>query len=133
MASYLQEINVFLLTLDWHYQYAIIFRKWLLLVDMCSYVLSRPTLCDPVDYGQPGSSAHGLLCPWQEYWSGLPCPPGGDLPDSETEPASLMSPALAGGFFTTEPPEDTVATYEMEMVCRNQTLVPASVHVVKAV
>ena len=37
----------------------------------------------------------------QEYWSGLPCPPPGDLPDPETEPESLTSPALAGGFFTT--------------------------------
>ena len=37
----------------------------------------------------------------QEYWSGLPCPPPGDLPDPGIEPAS---PALAGGFFTTEPP-----------------------------
>ena len=36
-----------------------------------------------------------------EYWSGLPCPPPGDLPDPGIEPASLMSPALAGGFFTT--------------------------------
>ena len=37
----------------------------------------------------------------QEYWSGLPCPPSGDLPDPGIEPSSLMSPALAGGFFTT--------------------------------
>ena len=37
----------------------------------------------------------------QDYCSGLPCPPPGDLPDSGIEPASLMSPALAGGFFTT--------------------------------
>ena len=36
-----------------------------------------------------------------EYWSGLPCPPPGDLPDPGTEPTILMSPALAGGFFTT--------------------------------
>ena len=35
----------------------------------------------------------------QEYWSGLPCLPPGDLPDPEIEPISLMSPALAGGFF----------------------------------
>ena len=34
----------------------------------------------------------------QEYCSGLPCPPLGDLPDPGIE--SLMSPALAGGFFT---------------------------------
>ena len=37
----------------------------------------------------------------QEYWSGLPCPPPADLPDPGIEPVSLMSPALAGGFFTT--------------------------------
>ena len=38
----------------------------------------------------------------QEYWSGLPFPSPGDLPDSGIE---RLSPALAGGFFTTEPPE----------------------------
>ena len=37
----------------------------------------------------------------QEYWSGLPFPPPVDLPDPGIEP---VSPALAGGFFTTEPP-----------------------------
>jgi len=36
----------------------------------------------------------------QEYWRGLPCPPPGDLPDPGIELTSLMSPALAGGFFT---------------------------------
>ena len=36
----------------------------------------------------------------QEYWSGLPCPPPGDLPNSGIEPASPASPALAGRFFT---------------------------------
>ena len=38
--------------------------------------------------------------PRQEYWRGFSFPPPGDLPDPETE---LKSPALAGGFFTTEP------------------------------
>ena len=37
----------------------------------------------------------------QEYRSGLPCPPPRDLPDPEIEPSLLMSPALAGRFFTT--------------------------------
>ena len=37
----------------------------------------------------------------QEYWSGLPFPPPGDLPDPGIEPMSLTSPALADGFFTT--------------------------------
>ena len=39
----------------------------------------------------------------QEYWSGLPCPPPGDLPDPGMGLTSLRSPALAGGFFTTSP------------------------------
>ena len=40
----------------------------------------------------------------QEYWSGLPCPPPGDLPDPGIEPMSLASLALIGRFFTTVPP-----------------------------
>ena len=40
----------------------------------------------------------------QEYWSGLPCLPPGDLPNPGIDPMSLVSPALAGGFFTTELP-----------------------------
>ena len=39
----------------------------------------------------------------QEYWSGLPFPSPGDLPDPGIKPAT---PVLAGGFFTTEPPEE---------------------------
>ena len=35
----------------------------------------------------------------QGYWSGLPCPPPGGLPGPEIKPASVRSPALAGGFF----------------------------------
>ena len=46
-----------------------------------------------------------LLCPWgfsrQDYRNGLPFPPPGDPPEPGIEPTSLMSPALAGGFFTT--------------------------------
>ena len=39
--------------------------------------------------------------PRQEYWSGFPFPPPGGLPSPGIKPASLTSPALAGGFFTT--------------------------------
>ena len=46
----------------------------------------------------------------QEYWSGLPCPPPGDLPDLETKTMSLVSPALAGGFFPTS------ATWEVSTI-----------------
>jgi len=48
----------------------------------------------------------------QEYWSGLPCPPPGDLPNPGINPTSLMSPALVGGFFTTS------ATWEAHNVQR---------------
>ena len=37
----------------------------------------------------------------QEYWNALPFPPPGDLPKPGIQPTSLVSPALAGGFFTT--------------------------------
>ena len=49
----------------------------------------------------------------QEYWSGLPCLPPGDLPKQGIELTSLTSPALAGGFFTTSPTwEDLKIPYE---------------------
>ena len=38
----------------------------------------------------------------QEYWSGLPFPSPGDLPDPGIEPESLKSPTLTGGFLTTK-------------------------------
>ena len=40
----------------------------------------------------------------QEYWIGLPCSPPGDLLNPGVKPAFLMSPALAGVFFTTALP-----------------------------
>ena len=40
----------------------------------------------------------------QEYWNGLPFPSPRDFPDPRIKPASSVSPALAGEFFTTEPP-----------------------------
>ena len=59
-------------------------------------------------FATPWTVAHqdplSMGFPRQEYWSGLPCPLSGDLPNSGIEPMSLMSPATAGGFFTTEPP-----------------------------
>ena len=50
----------------------------------------------------------------QEYWSGLPCLPPGNLPDAGPEPASLMSPALAVRFFTTG------TIWEAQFLCRPQ-------------
>ena len=58
-----------------------------------------PTLCNPIDCSPPVSSVHWTLR--QEYWSGLPFPPPGELPDPGIEP---MSPVLAGRFLITELP-----------------------------
>ena len=52
--------------------------------------------CFPL--GLPGLTSFQFR---QEYSSGLSCPAPGDLPNPEIEPLSLMSPALAGRFFTT--------------------------------
>ena len=46
----------------------------------------------------------------EEYWSELPFPPPGDLPNPGIKPTSLASPALAGGFFTTAPPQKPKAS-----------------------
>ena len=43
----------------------------------------------------------------QEYWSGLPFPPLGDLPNPGIKPTSLISAALAGGLFTIESPGES--------------------------
>ena len=51
-----------------------------------------PTLCDPLNHSLPGSSVHGIFFR-QEYWSGLPFPPLGDVPDAGIEPMSPVSPA----------------------------------------
>ena len=60
------------------------------------------TLCDPWTVARPPAR---LLCPWdvprQESWSGLPFPTPGALPNPGIE---LVSPTLAAGFLTTEPP-----------------------------
>ena len=57
------------------------------------------TLCQPMDCSPPDALVHRIL--YEIYWSGLPCPPPVNLLDSVTKPMSLMSPALADGFFTT--------------------------------
>ena len=51
----------------------------------------------------------------QEYWSGLPCPSPGDLPDPRIEPSSLTSPAGAGRFFTTSAARARRVTSEQQI------------------
>ena len=69
------------------------------------YVLTQShlDLCESMDcVARQASLSMGL--PRQEYWNGLPLPSPGDLPDPGMKSLSPVSPTLAGGFFTTEPP-----------------------------
>ena len=67
---------------------------------------SCPNLCDPVGCSPPGSS-----CPWgfsrQEYWSGLPGPPQGDLPNSWIEPRSSKLQEILYWLSTREAPTES--------------------------
>ena len=65
--------------------------------------------CDPMDAVCHAPLSVGF--PRQELWSGLQFPSPGDRPDPGTEPPS---PALAGGFFTAEPPGKPFTMYESE-------------------
>ena len=65
---------------------------------MCSVPQSSLTLVTPGTVAHQAPLSMGF--PRQEYWNGLPFPTQMDLPNPEIEP---VSPALAGGFFTTEP------------------------------
>ena len=68
--------------------------------DVCvKFLQSCATLWDPMDCSLQAPLSMGFSR--QEYWSGFPFPPLGDLPDLGTEPTSLTSPPLAGRFFTT--------------------------------
>ena len=69
---------------------------------VCAKLLQLcPTLCDPTDCSLPGSSVHGILQARILEWVAISSSRG-DPPDLGVKPES---PALAGGFFTTEPPE----------------------------
>ena len=58
-------------------------------------------LCDAMDHSQPDSSIHGILKARILEWVAMPSfRRRSYLPDPGTEPASLMSPVLAGRFFT---------------------------------
>ena len=68
-------------------------RKWVLAPQL------GPALCDPVDSSPPGFSVHEFSR--QEYWSGLPVPSPGYLPNPGIEPQSLT---LQADSLPSEPP-----------------------------
>ena len=72
------------------------------------YMVSRSVVSDSL---RPhGLQLARLLCPWgfsrQEYWSGLPCPPPGDLPNPGIEP---RSPALQVDSLLSEPDREVIS------------------------
>ena len=69
----------------------ILTNQYLLLIGLCVCSQLCLTLCDLMDHQVPLSMGFSR----QEYWSGLPYPPPGDLPKPGIKPTSLESPALA--------------------------------------
>ena len=72
---------------------------------LCCLVAKSRLILLQVPWTVASQAPLSMAFPRQEYWSGLLFPFPGDLPDPGTEPRSVPSlDALAGRFFTTEPP-----------------------------
>ena len=67
-------------------------------ITTCAHAQSCLTLCESMDVACQAPLS--MEFSRQEYWSGLPFSPPGDLPDPGIRPRSPASPVLAGGFFT---------------------------------
>ena len=82
------------------------FKIWLCIPFCCCCLIAKScrTLATPWTVARQAPLPIGF--PRQEYWSGLPFPSPGNLPDPGIQP---MSPALAGEFLTTESPEKPTA------------------------
>ena len=96
---------------EWHYQKLSFYLCVVCVcVCVCVCVLSCVQLFVTswtVDFQAPLSMEFSR----QKYWSGLPLPPPGDLPNPGIEPRCLASPSLAGRFFTTEPPGKSLVLF----------------------
>ena len=79
---------------------------------------SHPILCDPMDCSLPGFSAYGIFQARILEWVAISS--SRDLPDPGIESATPVSPALAGGFFTTKPPGKTILYTEV-YICQSQS------------
>ena len=71
------------------------------LVFACSVPVSCIRLCNPMGCSPPGSSVHAIIQARILQWIDISS--SGDLPNLGIKPTSHEAPALAGGFFTTEP------------------------------
>ena len=91
------------------------FYKLIMISHLNRYYFNKVSVLSHVQlFATPWTVAHqapvSMGFSREEYWSGAPSPPPGDLPSPGIEPRSLTSPALAGEFFTTR------ATWEV-LVC----------------
>ena len=87
---------------------------------------SCPTFCNPMDCNPPGPSVYGILQARILEWVSILF--SRDLHDTGIEPTSLMSPALAGRFFTTSAtscPVFTLKLSDLKQQSCNISLVPA--------
>ena len=83
-------------------------------VCVCSLTQSCPTLCGPMDCSPPGSSVHGIFQARILEW--IATAHSRNLPNPVIEPASLASPDLESGFFTTS------ATWEAQSLFNGHAL-----------
>ena len=72
-----------------------------MIVCECEVTQSCPTLCDPMDYSRAYQAPPSMGFSSQEYWSGLPFPSPGDLPNPGIEPGS---PTFQADALTSKPP-----------------------------
>jgi len=97
-------------------------KNWLI---VCMYVCELNRVCLLMT---PWTVAHqaplSIGFPRQEYWSGLPWPPPGDLSNLGIEPASFMAPALAGRFFTTSATWETQLNYHKANFSTSRLYIP---------
>ena len=103
--------NMYFSSTIWH---------WVFLTVMCACVLSHFNciqLFTPLwTVAHQAPLSMGLSR--QEYWSGLPCPPPGDLPSPGIKPTSLISLALAGGLFSTSATWEAPYPYNSFYICQ---------------
>ena len=86
----------------------------LMWVHACSVAKSCLTLCDPMDCSPPGSSVHGIYQARILEWVAISSPKGSPQPRDWTSP---MAPALAGRFFTIEPPGKPLSSTDTRCLC----------------
>ena len=90
-------------------------QKWIILFAFCCCCLVTKVISDSFVtlWTVARQAPLSMGCSRQEYWSRLPFPTPGDLPNPGIEPASLVSPALTGRFLTTN------ATLEALKSCKS--------------